>query len=89
MTEQVDGEFNSENFYDISILQFREKIFYFKRIQHYQGPLQECENVDQSIRSDVSFESHSYLQLFQFDFLNNIESELEQYQIIEESQEDK
>ena len=35
MTEQVDGEFNSENFYDISILQYNEMIFYFKRIQHY------------------------------------------------------
>ena len=32
LTEQVDGEFKSENFYDISILQYNSKIYYFKRI---------------------------------------------------------
>jgi len=53
LTEQVDAKISPKNFYDTSIIQYKDKIYYFKRI--YEETIESSqEGTQKSLRSRMS-----------------------------------
>ena len=56
LTEQIDGNFNSTHFYDTSTLQFKNDLYFFKRLQRQESiPAEDAnDSLNMSISADQS-----------------------------------
>ena len=98
LTEQVDTKISSKIFYDTSILQFENCIFYFKRIygvldesfsERSKGGLSSGRgSLDQDDENSETF-TNSYLQLFKYDLVKYEESIVDGYQLVEYNDDDR
>lgn len=102
LTEQVDTKINSKLFYDTSILQYKDSIFYFKRIygtlddsfsdSRKSGSLKarsRSMDEDEDDLDESETFTNSYLQLFKYDLVNFVETQIEGYQLVEYNDDDR
>ena len=98
LTEQVDTKISSKLFYDTSILQFGDCIFYFKRIygtldesfsdSRKSGALSSRRSLGDDYEESETF-TNSYLQLFKYDLVNYQETMIDGYQLVEYNDDDR
>ena len=99
MTEQVDTNIIGKIFYDTSILQYGNCIYYFKRIYDQVedsmdgskkgGTLSSREQESYEDGDDSDSFTNSYLQLFKYDLEKFQESLVDGYQLVEYNQDDR
>ena len=79
LIEQVFGSFDDSRLYDTSHLQYKDKVYYFKRLYN---PGQDPIDVSKSFLDSAAFDFNgieSTLQLFSYSFNTKVENEMDNF----------